>query len=99
MNANFTEITKFHPWVLALAIAGLLTLPLSGCGGMQDRVTSGGEEETDWTLAKGNTEIEEEEVDWALAKGETETEEEEVDWTLANNEDKEKEDETDWTLA
>lgn len=93
MNINFTEKTKFHPWVLALAIAGLLTLPLSGCGGMRDRVTSGGEEETDWTLAKGETE--EEEVDWTLAK--EEKEEDEVDWTLAKEE--KEEEEVDWTLA
>ena len=95
MNANFTEKTKFHPWVLALAIAGLLALPLSG-GGMQDRVASGGEEEVDWTLAKGKTETEEEEVDWTLANNEDK--EDETDWTLASN-DRNDEDEVDWTLA
>jgi len=78
MNSNFNK-TALYPWALALALAGLIALPLSGNGGLMGQPGPEVEDEVDWALAKEETE--EEEVDWTLAK--EKTEEEEVDWTLA----------------
>jgi len=92
MNSNFNK-TTLYPWALALALAGLIALPLSGNGVLKGQPGPEVKDEVDWTLAK--EEIEDEEVDWTLAK--EETEEEEVDWTLAKEETED--DEVDWTLA
>ena len=92
MNSNFNKIA-LYPWTLALALAGLIALPLSGNGVLKGQPGPEIEDEVDWTLAKEDPK--EDEVDWTLAK--EDPKEDEVDWTLAKEE--QEEEEVDWTLA
>ena len=96
MNTYRNNTKSFH-FSMALAIAGLLALPLASSGWLMNHspYPASGEEEIDWTLADREG-THEEEVDWTLAKSD-EAQEDEVDWTLAKNDTEE--DETDWTLA
>lgn len=96
MNTYHNNSKSFH-FSMALAIAGLLALPLAGSGWLMNHspYPASGEEEIDWTLADRDG-TQEEEVDWTLA--ENKAEEDETDWTLAKK-DEAQEDEVDWTLA
>ena len=93
---NYQNNSKSFHFSMALAIAGLLALPLAGSGWLMEGSTShpSSDQEIDWTLA--DRDGTHEDVDWTLAKKD-EAQEDEVDWTLAKNDTEE--DETNWTLA
>ena len=97
---NTLNKSNRYRWILALTVAGMFVLLLSGGGDPKERFTSFAaiDDETDWTLAKGKV-VEEGDVDWTLASKE-DVNDEKVDWTLASNDSQDtNEKEPDWTLA
>ena len=97
MNERLTQ-SKTCSLTIALALAGILTVPLVGAGWEIAEKGHNGpfEGKPDLTLAS-NEEAHEDEVDWTLAR--TEAEEDETDWTLAKQDGTQEEEEVDWTLA
>jgi hypothetical protein len=51
--SNTSNKSKLYRWILALTVAGMFVLLVSGDGGLQERLTyfAAVHDETDWTLA------------------------------------------------